>query len=163
MKMKFEILAACAAALLGAGVQAAEPPMGEAAYEAARKKIAAQYRVDRRTCDRLRGAAQDVCEKQAKGREKAESAWLEARYRPSPEAVKEAKLATAEAHYDIAMERCEARKGKAQSRCEDDAEAAREAAIRQARVEKVDAEREAQAKAREASRARKASATTRQG
>jgi hypothetical protein len=158
MTMKLMIVAGCLAAL-AAAVQAAEPPLTQQGYDSARKKIEAQYEADRKICDRLEGHAEDVCEKQAKGREKADTAWLEARYRPSPEALQEARTATAEAHYDIDMERCEARRGKAKSRCEDEAQAAREAAIRQARVEKVQAQREARAKAREAATpARKATA-----
>lgn len=156
MNSKLSLLAACACALTLAA-RADVAPLTEQAYEAAGRDIAAQYRGDRKLCERLTGRAQDVCHKQAQGREKAESARLEARYRPSPEAVQAAKTAIAEAHYDIAMERCEPLRRKAQKRCEDEAEAAMEAAIRQARVEKVQAQREAQAKERQAqARARKA-------
>lgn len=156
---KWMLLCAFAAVGWSAAARADVAPMDEPEYEAAKKRIEAQYQADRKTCGRLKGHARDVCEKQAKGREKSDAARLEARYRPSPEADKEAKTAIAEAHYDIAMERCEPLKGKAQSRCEDEAEAALDAAIRQARVEKVRAQREADAKAREAAaKARQAAA-----
>lgn len=156
---KWMLAAACAALGWSAAAHADVAPLNEAEYEAAKKRIEAQYKADRKTCGRLQGAVKDLCVKQAKGREKADSARLEAHYRPGPESDKEAKIATAEAHYDIAMERCDSLKGKAQSRCEEEAEAALEAAIRQARVEKVEAQREEKARARQAAaKARKAAA-----
>jgi len=159
MRIKLKLLCACAALGWGAAAHADVYAMSEPAYEAEKKKIEAQYAADRNTCARLAGSERAVCEKQAKGREKADSARLEARYRPSPEAVQESKKAIAEAHHEIAMERCDALKGKAESRCEDEAKAALEAAIRQARVEKVAAQREAEAKARQAAaKARKEAA-----
>lgn len=112
--------------------------MGKAAYETALKRIEAQSRADERTCKRAKGHARDLCEAQAEGREKAEKAKLEARYKPGPEAVQDAKVAVAEANYAVEMVKCEPLKGRAQSRCEDRAKAGRQAAERQARVEKVD-------------------------
>ena len=112
--------------------------LGKEAYEAAKKKIAAQYEADQKACTRVKGDAKDVCEAQAEGRQKADLARLEARYKRSPDAIEEARIVTAEANYDVAREKCEALKGRARSKCVKEAKAAREAAIRHARVEKVD-------------------------
>lgn len=114
-------------------------PMSKAQYEAAKARIAAQLKADQKLCATLGGDGQEVCEAQAEGREKAEKARLEARYRRTPETALAAKLATAEANYEVARARCDLLKGKAEKRCEQEAKAAREAAVRQARVEKVDA------------------------
>lgn len=114
-------------------------PMTRQQYEAAKDRIEAQYEADSKLCRSLDGDRRDVCDAQAKGREKAERAQLEARFRPDPETSLQAKIATAEANYEVAKEKCEALKGKAESRCEKQAKAAREAAVRQARVEKVEA------------------------
>lgn len=122
----------------GAAVAEAKAGMGKAAYETALKRIEAQRKADDRACKRAKGHAKELCEAQAEGRDKAEKAKLEARYKPSPEAVQEAKFAVAEANYEVEMVKCEALKGRAEDRCEDRAKAAREAAERQARVEKVD-------------------------
>lgn len=115
------------------------PPMTKPAYEAAKSRIEQQLRADRKVCAARRGEAQDLCEAQAEGRAKSERAQLEARYRPSPETILEAKVATADANYRVEKEKCDALEGKAQDRCRQQAKAAREAAVRQARVEKVDA------------------------
>jgi hypothetical protein len=120
---------------------AAKPPapMTKPAYEAAKSRIAQQLKADRKICDARKGQAQDLCEAQAEGRSKSEQAKLEARYRPSPDTILEAKIATAEANYRVEKEKCDALKGKAEDRCQKQAKAGREAAVRQARVEKVDA------------------------
>lgn len=117
----------------------AAAPMTKQQYEAAKARIAAQLDADRKLCVALQGDKQEVCETQAEGREKAEKARLEARYQRTPEAALEAKLATAEANYEVARAKCDLLKGKAEKRCEKEAKAARQAAVRQARVEKVDA------------------------
>lgn len=113
-------------------------PLTKARYEAARAAIDRQFGVAEKTCERLRGNAQDVCHAQAKGRQEAKRAQLEARYRPSPETVEAAKFAIAEANFDVAKEKCDALEGRAARRCMKEARAAREAARRQARVEKVE-------------------------
>ncbi len=114
-------------------------PLTQQDYRAAKLRIEAQLEADRKLCASLKGDKREVCDAQAKGREKAEKAKLEARYKPSPDTVAEAKIATAEANYEVARAKCELLKGKAEKRCEKEAKAAREAAVRQARVEKVDA------------------------
>ena len=114
-------------------------PPTKAAYEAAKAAIGRQFDVDKKACDRLRGNAGDVCHAQAKGKQKADLALLEARYKPTPDSVEAAKFATADANFEVDKVKCEARKGKARSRCIGEAKAGREAARRQARVEKVEA------------------------
>lgn len=114
-------------------------PMSKQQYEAEKVRIGAQLKADRKLCAALKGDKREVCDAQAEGREKAEKAQLEARYKPSPDHTLEAKVATAEANYEVARAKCDLLKGKAEKRCEKEAKAAREAAIRQARVEKVDA------------------------
>lgn len=113
-------------------------PITKQQYEAGQKAIEAQLDTDQKACERLKGDAQDVCEAQAKGRHKAEKAKLEARYKPSPDTVEEARLAVADANFEVAKEKCGAMKGTPKSRCMKEAKAAREAARRHARVEKVD-------------------------
>lgn len=117
----------------------AATPMTKQQYEAAKARIEAQYKADGKLCRSLAGDRRDVCDAQARGREKAERAQLEARYRPDPEKRLQAKIATAEANYQVAKEKCDALGGKAEDRCERQAKAAKEAAVRQARVEKVEA------------------------
>jgi hypothetical protein len=117
---------------------AGKGPISKQAFEAGRKSIQRQYDADKKACGPLKGQAKDVCQAQAKGRQEAETARLEARYQPSPDKTQEAKEVTAEANFRVAKEKCEALKGDAEDKCLDAAKAAREAAVRQARVEKVD-------------------------
>lgn len=151
MNMKYQIvgsvlfLGVAGSALAAAGNKAlarpaeATAPMTKAGYEAAKSRIEAQYKADRKICDQRKGNAEELCDKQAEGRRKAETARLEARYKPSPETVLEAKIATADANYEVEMQKCEPLKGKAEKRCERLAKEGREAAVRQARIEKVQA------------------------
>jgi hypothetical protein len=115
-----------------------EVALSRPAYEAAKDRIGAQSRLDRQACRRLKGDRRDVCDAEAKGKEDAALAKLEARWKRTPEAIQEAKEVTADANYRVAREKCEVLEGDAHERCVDAAKAAREAAIRQARVEKVD-------------------------
>ena len=139
-------IAVCCAASAGAmaapGNKAlegrSEVVLSRPAYEAAKKRIEAQSRVDRQACKRLKGERREVCDAQAKGKEDAALAKLEARWKRTPEAIQEAKEVTADANYRVAREECEALQGDARDRCIDAAKAGREAGIRQARVEKVD-------------------------
>jgi len=112
--------------------------MNEAAYEAAQARIAADFKAERKACDRVQGPARDLCRTQAKGRQQVARAELQARYEPSPEADQELKNARAEAKYALARVRCDALKGNAEDRCRQEAKGALEAAIRQAKVEKVE-------------------------
>lgn len=113
-------------------------PISKAAYESASRRIEAQARADRKACRRLEGERREICDAEAKGKEAAALAKLEARWKRTPEAIQEAKEVTADANYRVAREKCETLEGDAHDRCVDEAKAAREAAIRQARVEKVD-------------------------
>jgi hypothetical protein len=131
--------AALALCMAGAACAAkAPPPMRKDAYEAARARITAQAKADRRSCEAMKDQARDLCQAQAAGKEKTARAQLEARYRPSAEAVKQAKNVAADANFEVAKVKCEALKGKAEDHCMQDARAARDAAVRQAKVEKVE-------------------------
>jgi hypothetical protein len=135
------IAAAGALALAGstwAAASKAPAPMDEATYEAARARIAADARAQRRACSRWQGHARDLCRAQARGRETTARAELQARYQPGPEAHQALKNARAEARYALARVRCDELKGKAEDRCREEAKGALEAALRQAKVEKVE-------------------------
>lgn len=127
------------AACLGAAglAWAAEGTMSKDAYKAAVEKIEAQGKAQRASCGRFKGNAKDVCVAQARGREKVAKAELQARYKPGPESEKLAKIAKADAAYDVTRERCDALRDAAQDRCVQQARQDREAAERLAKVEKV--------------------------
>jgi hypothetical protein len=132
---------------IAGGAMAAEPAMSKNVYKAEKDKIDAQAKLDLKACGRLKANAKDICQADAKGKEEIAEAELEARYKPSPEADREAKNAKAEADYDVAKEKCDAVKGNARDVCLKRAKADREAAIRLAKVEKVESIRGMNSKA----------------
>jgi hypothetical protein len=139
----YRAAALCVALAFSGAASAALPivpkpaPMTKKAYEAAKDKIAAQYKADQKFCNSLDGHKEDVCEAEAKGKAEAARADLEADYKPSPEASQKAKYVTADANYEVAKAKCDALSGGGRKRCLKEAKAAREAAVRQAKVEKV--------------------------
>ena len=123
---------------LDVAAQPAAQPMTKQGYDAAKKKIEAQYKADRKTCGTVKGLAREICKEEAEGKADAAKAELEAQYKPSPEASQHAKNVIADANYDVAKKKCEAKKGDAKDKCVGLAKLAREAAIRQAKVEKIE-------------------------
>lgn len=133
-----------------AGSAGAAPAISKDAYRATQKRIDQQEKTERKACGRLKANARDVCEAEARGKAVGARAELEARYKPSPDAERDAKETKADADYGVAKERCDdAAKGKARSHCLKQAKAAREAAVRQAKVEKVESVVELKEKAGE--------------
>ena len=65
-----------------------------------------------------------MCEKQAKGDEKVAKAELENRYKPSERNANKARVARADAEYEVAKEKCDDLNGNAKDVCQKDAKAA---------------------------------------
>jgi hypothetical protein len=92
------------------------------------ERIEAEYKADKAKCDTMKGNAKDVCEKEAKGKEKVAKAELDARANPSERNQRKVEEAKAEARYEVAKERCDDMKGKEKSACEKEAKADHERA-----------------------------------
>ncbi len=92
------------------------------------ERIEAGYKADKAKCDTMKGNAKEVCEKEAKGKEKVAKAELDARANPSERNLRKVEEAKAEAKYAVAKERCDDLKGKEQSACEKEAKADHERA-----------------------------------
>jgi hypothetical protein len=91
-------------------------------------RIEADYKADKAKCGTMSGNAKDVCEKEAKGKEKVAKAELDARANPSERNQRKVEEAKAEAKYDVAKERCDDMKGKEKNACEKEAKADHERA-----------------------------------
>src|SRR6185369_13657472 len=91
-------------------------------------RIEADYKADKARCDALKGNAKDVCQKEAKGKEKVAKAELDAKSNPSEHNQRKVKEARADAEYDVAKEKCDDMKGKEKSACEKEAKAQHERA-----------------------------------
>jgi len=128
--MKIQLLG-IAAALAFAGsafAQTTAPSSGadRKMKNAEEDKIEAQYKADKAKCDAMSGNAKDVCQKEAKGKEKVAKAELDQKNSPSARNQRKVEEAKADAKYDVAKERCDDLKGKEKDACQKDAKAAHE-------------------------------------
>jgi len=92
-------------------------------YKVAKEKIEADYKVDKKQCDTLKGNAKDVCHKEAKGKEAVAKAELEQQYKPSDKHARDVQEEKIKAKYEVAKEKCDDLKGDAKSACEKQAKA----------------------------------------
>jgi hypothetical protein len=121
-----------------AGTAFAADTMTRDAYKAAKDGIEEQAKADKKACDAMQANAKDVCQAEAKAKEKIAKAELDARNRPGAKADEKVKLMKAEGVYEVAKEKCEDQKGAAMTACKKDAKVAHD---------KVKAEVKAEAKA----------------
>ena len=91
--------------------------MSKDQYSAQKDKISADYKVAKAACDPMSGNARDICKAEAKGREDVAKADLEAAYEPSDKATYKARIAKADADYEVANEKCDDLKGNDKTVC----------------------------------------------
>jgi len=75
------------------------------------------------SCKSLAGNAKDICTAEAKAREKAGKAELDARFENTEKAWYTARIARADGDYSVAKEKCDTFAGDAKTRCINDAKA----------------------------------------
>ncbi len=110
--------------------------MSKADYNAGKTRIAADYKLDHSACASLAGNAKDICDEQAKGKQKVATAELE--YGHSASAGNHAKVLTAQADaaFSVAKERCDDLAGNVKDVCVKQAEATHVAALSDAKAGK---------------------------
>lgn len=136
-KLTMALLTAAGLCLAG-GVHA--QPMNKDARDAAMKTAATQYKADKAACDSLSGNAKDICVEEAKGKEKVAKAEAEAAYTNTPKARENARLARADAAYEVAKEKCDDLSGNPKDVCVKEAKAALTKAKADAKVDRVAAD-----------------------
>lgn len=119
---KFSALAF--AVTLLAGVSATAQGMSYSAYQTGKSKIQADYKVDKKACASLAGNAKDICVEQAKGKEDVSQAELYESYNPNPKSHYKARIARAQAIYQVAKEICDDTTGNIEDVCRKEAKAA---------------------------------------
>ena len=134
MKIQLMSIAVAMAFSLGAQAQSTSTRQVKNAEE---DRIEAEYKAARERCDPMQGNAKDICQKEAKGKEKVAKAELEAKNQPTPANQRKVQEAKADAAYDVAKERCDDKKGNDKDVCQKDAKAAHERAM--ADIKKADA------------------------
>lgn len=137
MKRTLTAIAAVAALAFGAG--AAAQAISKDEYKAAKDRIEADAKTARASCGKLSDNAKDVCQAEAKAREKIDKADLEARFKNTDKARYEARIAKADADYSVAKERCDDKTGKEKSACVKEAKAAQDSAKANARAQQAEA------------------------
>jgi hypothetical protein len=115
-------------------------------YQAARKRIAAEYEVERQKCGARYGNALDECVARAHGIRDVAKAELEAAYKPSSRTYYDAAIARARSAYANAKEQCDEKRGPEKKACVKDAKAALEQANAEAKAARAAARAEEAAK-----------------
>jgi hypothetical protein len=142
-KLLLALIAAAGLAFAGAGQAAtsAQPAtMSKDSHDAAYKNAAAQYKTDKEACNSMTGNAKDVCMEQAKGKEKIAKAEADAAYKNTPKARESARIAKADADYNVAKEKCDDLSGNQKDVCVKEAKAAHAKAKADAKVDRVAAD-----------------------
>ena len=137
-KLMISLLAAAGIAFAGTAGAADNKTMSRDAYKAQENRVEAQYKADKERCSSLTGNAKDVCQAEAKGNEKVAKAQLEADYKNTDKARNDARVAKADADYDVAKEKCDDLSGNQKDVCVKEAKAAHAKAKADAKVAKVD-------------------------
>ena len=114
-KSLFTAVAVAAAALLALPVHAAT--MTRTDYSASKARISDTYKADKNACSSQSGNAKDICNEEAKAKEKVALAELEFGY--TGKAADETKVAVAKAEsaYAVAKEKCDDQSGNGKDVC----------------------------------------------
>ena len=125
-------------ALLAAGFMSGQAmALTKTEYNAEKQRIEAAYKAEKAQCKTLSGNAKDVCEEEAKGKEKVGKADLKAQQEPTPRNQEKARIARADAAYEVAEEKCDDLSGNAKDVCKKDAKAEHVRAVENAKVAKA--------------------------
>ena len=135
--MKIQLISIAAAVAFASGVAQAQNTTARQVKNADEDRIEAEYKADKAKCDTMKDNAKDVCEKEAKGKEKIAKAELDAKANPTPANQRKVQEAKADAAYDVAKERCDDKTGNDKDVCEKDAKAKYERA--KADIKRADA------------------------
>lgn len=93
-------------------------------YSDAKKRITADYKVDKAACGKSTANAKDICMEQAKGKEKIARAELEYSYTGKAKDGNKVGVAKADATYAVAKEMCDDKSGQAKTMCRTEAKSA---------------------------------------
>jgi cell division septum initiation protein DivIVA len=118
----------------------ASTPMSKDSYTMAKKNADAQYKIDKDACSSLSGNAKDICVAEAKGKDSVAKAEAEAGYKNTAKARENARIAHAQAKYDVAIEKCDDVVGNPKDVCIKEAKAALVKGKADAKVDRVAAD-----------------------
>jgi len=109
-------------------------------YTEAKTNADAQYKIDKNSCSSLSGDSRDICLAAARGKEGIARAEAEATYERTPKAREDARIAHAQASYDVAVEKCDELAGNGKDVCVKQAKAELVKGKSDAKVDRVTAD-----------------------
>jgi hypothetical protein len=119
---------------------AAASPLSEEGYRAAKKDADAQYGIEKGGCASLTANAKDICQAQAKGHMNVSKADAEVSYKNTAKNRESARVARAQAAYQVAIQKCDDLAGNPKDVCVKEAKAALVAGKADAKVDRVAAD-----------------------
>src|SRR5438552_14923058 len=81
--------------------------MSKTDYAANKDRVEADYKADKAACDSYSGNQKDICQAQAKGKEKVGLAEVEYNYSGKPADENKIAVVKADSAYDVAKEMCD--------------------------------------------------------
>jgi hypothetical protein len=130
-------------------------------YSLAKNKADAQYKIDVEACSSLSGNAKDICAAEAKGKDKVAKAEARSGYENTAKARQGARVAHAQASYDVSIERCDDLAGNPKDVCVKEAKAELVKGKADAKVDRVAADTRQEAGAKQAETRKDATADKR--
>lgn len=115
-------------------------PINTADYQAGKAKIAVDFKADKLACEGMTGNAQDVCQEEAKAKEKNGLAALEYGHTGKADDQKKMFAVQADTAYDVAKEKCDDQAGNAKDVCVQQAKTAHTKALADLKLVKAVAE-----------------------
>jgi hypothetical protein len=142
-------IAASASAQMASPMSPSMPMSGEA-HTTAMKHADMQYKVAKEACASMSGNAKDVCMAGAKGNESIAKADADAALANTPKAREQARVAHAQAAYDVSVEKCDDLAGNRKDVCVKEANAALVKGKADANVDRVAADSSKEAATKQA-------------
>ena len=161
-KLMIALFVTAGLGLAGPGVaQTTSTPMSKDSYTMAKKNADAQYKHDKEGCSALSGNVKDICVAEAKGKHNVATAEAEAAFKNTTKARENARIAHAEANYNVAIEKCDDLAGNPKDVCVKAAKAEFVKGKADAKVDRVQADTRQEAAAKQSDASKEANADKR--
>jgi len=136
-------------------------PMSKDSYTIANENADAQYKIAKEACTPLSGNAKDICAAEAKGKLNVAKAEADAAHENTPKAREDARVAHAQAAYDVALEKCDNLAGNGKDVCVKEAKAELVKGKANAKIDRVTADTHKDAATKQADARKEANADKR--
>ena len=113
------------------------PGMSGDQYKAEKDRIEAEAKSAKAACKSLKDNAKDICEAEAKGKEKLAKKELDYKKNPNDKNAQDVEKMKAEVAYELQKEKCEDMKGADLAKCKKDAKVEKDRAMAAAKGKKM--------------------------